>query len=102
MNFSTEQVIDILKKSMSILNDREQSAEIISKAFPDTTTKEEMFHLIENFYDTGFEFVNRLEPDKKDTFLRVLVGEMTQEMPSVENAVMYNSIDDANFFDLNV
>lgn len=95
--FNIEQVIDILKKSMSILNDREQSAEIISKAFPDSTTKEEMLHLINNFYDTGFEFVNRLEPDKKDTFLKVLVAEMTQEMPSVEDAIICNEIN----FDLN-
>lgn len=95
--FSIEQVIDILKKSMSILSDKEQSAEIISKAFPDKSTKEEALHLIDNFYDTGFEFVNRLEPDKKDTFLKVLVAEMTQEMPSVEDAIICNEIN----FDLN-
>jgi len=96
--FNIEEVIDILKKSMSILSDKEQSTEIISKAFPDSTTKEEMLHLIDNFYDTGFEFVNRLEPDKKDAFLRVLVGEMIQEMPSVDNATVYNELNlDINF-----
>jgi hypothetical protein len=82
--FNIEQVIDILKKSMSILNDKEQSAEIISKAFPDITTKDEMLHLIDNFYDTGFEFVNRLEPDKKDIFLKVLVGEIIYQVPSID------------------
>lgn len=96
--FNIEQVIDILKKSMSILNDKEQSAEIISKAFPDKATKEDMLHLINNFYGTGFEFANRLEPDKKDTFLKVLVAEMTQEMPSVDDAIICNELNyDINF-----